>query len=343
MQLKIKELPEFLAKRQEDTTTAPLSHFTVEDDATLLTVEYGSVAKQFTLDEQATAAFTRYLKVPTAWYNKLTPEFQATVLRYELDRHKDAQTTLEVLNGDIIAVHQPNQTMLPLNKVASVITKACNDDDTIRRIIVNESRFHVDVTSSEHSIEFPVNPQSPLAYAPGSDTAAVGDITEAGMRILAYPFQAKRPSIGAYAERLICLNGQCTAEKIGQIDLKGRTVDEVCAEMEIAAELVLGQLDDYLQRLAATRDMSVPGSPQAFAAQLAQEANLSRQVLDKVLEIVNQLPEPVTVWDIQNAFTSVSNQVERYSTMVRLQTLGGALSFDGEKMIERCNACERLL
>lgn len=343
MQLQVKELPEFLAKRQEDTVTAVLNHFDVDDEATELIVDTGSEEKEFVLDEQAISALTKYLKVPTTYFEKLSPEFKATVLRYEFDRHKEAATTLEVLNGDIIAVHQPGKTMLPLNKVAGVITNVCNDDDTIRRIIVNENRFHVDVTSSAHQIEFPLNPQSPGAYAYGADTAAVGDITEAGMRILAYPFQAKRPSVGAYAERLICLNGQCTAEKIGAIDLKGRTVDEVCAEMEIAAELILGQLDDYLQRLAATRDMTVPGSPQAFAAQLAQEANLSRQVLDKVLEIVNQLPEPVTVWDINQAFTSVANDTTRYATMVRMQTLGGELGFDAQRMIERCNSCERLL
>lgn len=341
MELKVKELPEFLAKRQESTFTAPLAAFEVTDDATVLTEK--DHGQQFSLDEQAISALTKYLKVPTTYYEKLSPDFKATLLRYEFDRHKEAQTTLEVLNGDIIAVHQPNQTMLPLSKVANVITGAFSGDDTIRRVIVNENRFHVDVTTSDHSVTFPINPQSPLAYGQGIDTAHVGDITEAGIRFLAYPFQAKRPSLGAYAERLICLNGQCTAEKIGQIDLKGRTVDEVCAEMEIAAELVLGQLDEYLERLASTRDLVVPGSPQAFAAQLAQEANLSRQILDKVLEIINQLPEPVTVWDINQAFTSVANDTTRYATMVRMQALGGDLAFDAQTMINRCTSCERLL
>ena len=57
----------------------------------------------------------------------------------------------------------------------------------------------------------------------------------------------------------------------------------------------------------------------------------------------NQLPEPVSVWDVNQAFTNVANIVERYQTMMRLQTLGGSLSFDAERMIERCGTCERLL
>jgi hypothetical protein len=130
---------------------------------------------------------------------------------------------------------------------------------------------------------------------------------------------------------------------VGQISIKGRTVDEVIAEMEMAADLVLSQLDEKLARYAETRSILVPGSPQAFVAQLAREAGVNRQVLDAVLDIVNQLPAPVSVWDVQNAFTAVANVVERYSTMTRLQQLGGSLSFDAERMVERCGTCERLL
>lgn len=341
MHLKVKDLNDHLASRKESTVTAKLGDFSVTDDATVLTVKNGSES-QYSLDETASGALVKYLKIPAAYYHKLTPDFRATVLRYEFDRHQDADTTVEVLNDEIIAVHQPSQTMLPLNRVAEVITATLSGEDTIRRLIVNENRMHIDATTSEHKVEFPANPQSAL-LAPGQEMAQVGDITEAGFRVLAYPFQAKRPSVSAYAERLICLNGQSVPENIGRIELKGRTVDEVCVEMEEAARLVLSQLDDYLTRLSETRDMTVPGSPQAFAAQLASEANLSRQVLDKVLEIINQLPTPVTVWDINQAFTTVANDVERYTTMVRMQNLGGELAFNAQKMIERCHSCERLL
>jgi hypothetical protein len=133
-----------------------------------------------------------------------------------------------------------------------------------------------------------------------------------------------------------------TEEKLGQVTIKGRTVDEVIDAMEEAATTVLGQLDEYLVRLSCTRSMEVPGTPAAFAAMLAQEAKLSRAVLDRILELVNQLPDPVSVWDVQNAVTAVANQAN-YVTMMRLQSLGGALSFDAETMIQRCHTCERLL
>jgi hypothetical protein len=330
MQIKVQELPDHLARRQEGTATAKLSDFIVNDDATLLTVTNGS-ERHFALDQAANKALTKYLKIPTTFYETLTPDFRADLLRYSFNRHRDADTVVESINDEVIAVHQPSATMLPLGRVAEVITKVMNPQDTIRRLIADEQRFHVDVTTDEHRITY-ADPDAP----------DVGDITEAGFRILSFPFQSKAPSVGVYAERLECTNGMTTTEQIGKITLKGRTVDEVIASMEEAAGLVLSQLDDYLGRLAETRDMPVPGSPQAFAARLAQEANVSRKVLDRVLEIVNQFPEPVSVWDINQAFTEVANQAQ-YSTMMRLHELGGRLAFDAPAMVHRCVACERIL
>lgn len=223
--------------------------------------------------------------------------------------------------------------MLPVSRVVEVITKTLKPEDTVRRFLVDDQRLHVDVTTTDHNVVF----------YDASNHPEVGDITEAGLRVLSHPYASKPPSVGTYLERLACTNGQTTPEKVGQISIKGRTVDEVIAEMEMAADLVLSQLDEKLARYAETRSILVPGSPQAFVAQLAREAGVNRQVLDAVLDIVNQLPAPVSVWDVQNAFTAVANVVERYSTMTRLQQLGGSLSFDAERMVERCGTCERLL
>ena len=333
MQIQVGELTEHLAKRDEGTFTAKLRDFSVTDDATQLSVKLSPLTGvNFILDESANHALARYLKVPPAYFDGLTPDFRATLLRYEFDRRQTADTVVESLAGEIVAVHQPSQVMLPVSRVVEVITKTLKPEDTVRRFLVDDQRLHVDVTTADHVVGW-VDPAHP----------EVGDITEAGLRILSHPYASKPPSVGTYLERLACTNGQTTPEKVGQISIKGRTVDEVIAEMEMAADLVLSQLDEKLARYAATRSILVPGPPQAFVAQLAREAGVNRQVLDAVLDIVNQLPEPVSVWDVQNAFTAVANVVERYSTMTRLQTLGGSLSFDAERMVERCGTCERLL
>lgn len=330
MQLKVGNLEEHLAKRDESSITATLGDFSVSDDSGELIVTSGVDKKSFELDESANTALAKYLKVPVSYFTKLTPDFRTTVLRYEFERNADAATTVESLDGDIVALHQPTQVMLPLNKVITVVEKVFKPDDTVRRLVTNDARLHVDVTTTDHKVAF-------------TNDTLEGDITEAGIRFLAYPFRSVAPSVNLYAERLVCLNGQTTDERLGRVSLKGRTVDEVIAEMELAANELLPQLDSYLDKLVATRAMFAPGSPQAFAAQLAREANVTRRVLDAVLDIINQLPEPISVWDVQNAFTEVANRAESYTVMMRLQTLGGSLSFDAEKTLARCGTCERLL
>lgn len=329
--LKVGQLDEYLAKRDESSITATLGEMLVNDDATELRVSSGLRVNTYVLDDSANAVLAKYLNIPGRYLKMIDPDFRATLLRYEFEKHKAAPTTIESVNGALVALHQPTEIMLPMNRVVAVVTKVFNPDDTIRRLIPSESRLHIDVTTARHKIEFP------------TDDRAEGDITEAGVRFLAHPFTSVAPSVNLYAERLICTNGMTTDERMGRISLKGNTVDDVINEMELAAQATLSQLDSYLERLSATRTMTVPGSPQAFVAQLAKEANVSRKILDKVLETVNQLPEPVTVWDVQNAFTAVANEVDQYKTMQKLQILGGDLAFDAESAVHRCGQCERLL
>lgn len=341
MLLKVGQLEEHLAKREENSFTATLGEMSVNDDATELRVSSGLTGATYVLDDTANATLAKYLNIPGRYLKMVDPDFRATLLRYEFEKHKAAPTTIEAVNGALVALHQPTEIMLPMNRVAAVVIKVFNEDDTIRRFIPSESRLHIDVTTNRHKIEF-TTPKEDTGQII-SNYGEVGDITEAGVRFLAHPFTSVSPSVNLYAERLVCANGMTTDERVGRISLKGNTVDDVINEMELAAQHTLSQLDSYLERLSATRTMTVPGSPQAFAAQLAKEANVSRKILDKVLETVNQLPDPVSVWDVQNAFTAVANEVDQYKTMAKLQVLGGDLAFDAESAVHRCGQCERLL
>lgn len=329
--LQVGQLQEYFAKRQERSETAKLGDFAVSDDATELRITQGVGTSAFPLDETATTALAKYLKIPARYLNNVEPDFRAVLLRYEFERHQEAATTVEAVNDTIIAVHQPTQLMIPQSRVTQVIGRVFSPEDTVRRIATSENLLHIDITTERHQVSFP------------HQDLVAGDITEGGIRFLAHPFRSTAPSVSPYVERLICSNGVSVDERIGRISLTGHTVDEVIEEMERAAQLTLGQLDDHLERLSATRQIPVPGSPQAFAAQLAKEANVTRKVLDRVLEEINQLPQPVSVWDVQNVLTSVANESTKYTTLVKLQNLGGDLAFDAERSVSRCAQCERKL
>ena len=104
-----------------------------------------------------------------------------------------------------MALHQPTQIMLPMNQVVGVVTKVFNADDTVRRMITSEPapyrRDHGPPQGGVPAVQS-------LRTDTRSDEPHVGDITEAGVRLLAHPFTSIAPSVNLYAERLRLPNGR---------------------------------------------------------------------------------------------------------------------------------------
>ncbi len=326
--MKIAEFESILANRREERVASRLGDITVADDASVL--QLGSDV--FALDDAAERTLASYLRIPHNYLAACPPEFKATTIRFWQEQNAEAETILELLDGNVVSIHGPDTLMIPMRRVVEVAGNVFDSDAQVRWHYMDETRLHLDVTTPQHAVDV----QSPVYRK-------VGDITEAGLRFLAYPNQVKPPSVCAYMERLACTNGMTTTEKAGQISLRGRTVDEVIEEMEEAARRLMGSLDSRLERYASTAQMPIPGNRQAFAHQMAREARLTRSVLDVVMELVNQLPEDATLYDMNQVFTSVANTDVSYATRNRLQTLGGYMAFEPERIVARCNTCQHPL
>lgn len=326
--MKIAELEAIMSARHEERLVARLGDVNISDDAETLSLGEDT----FPLDDVVERALASYLKIPYSYLSTCSPDFKATTLKYWRDQHTGADTVLDLVDGSIVSIHSVDQLTIPIRRVVQVADRVFDPNAEVRHQYLDEQRLHLDVTTPGHQVEVlsPVHRQ-------------VGDVTEGGLRFLAYPNQTKAPSVGAYLERLVCTNGMTTQERHGQISLRGRTVEEVIEEMEGAARRMLSSLDDRLQTYAATANEPIPGNRQAFAHQLAREANLSRTVLDAVMELVNQLPEDATLYDMNQVFTSVANTDVGYATRTRLQTLGGSMAFEPERIVARCTTCQHLL
>lgn len=325
--MQVNELIPMLENRQENSVTTSLAQLHVNEDASTLSMP----GHMWNLDEQATQALCKFLHVPYKYVLKVDPDLRSAILRYELEDKPDVEATIATLNEEILSVHPSDIALVTPIQVAQIVSDTFSPTDTIRKVLLGDDCFHVDVTSELFQIDL------------GHALAEVGDITEAGLRFLSFPFQVKQPSVQIYAERLVCSNGMTTPDTLGKIRLKGQTTEEVIYEMATATTLLLEKTPEMLARLAQSRDIEVPGSPQAFVAQIAKETGLTKAVLHEVIDAVNQLPAPVTVWDIQNVFTDIANQVSSYSTLLKLQSIGGDLAFDAPAQIERCTTCERKL
>lgn len=332
--MKVIDLLQTLDARHTHTIQVNLGDIQVAEDAATLQV----YDEQFPLDDLAENALANYLGINPAYLKKCPNDLKAMNFRYWLDHKSNALATLEASEDNLLGIHRPDAMLLPLRRVYEIVSRVFQPEDDVRDLRRDTERVHLDVTTDRHAIVVP-NPDG-LPNRP-----AVGDITAGGVRILAHPNEAKAPTVQSYLHRLICANGMTTPESQGTIKIKGRTVPEVLQEMEEVAHQVLSTLDDKLADYAAMAHRPIPGgNPTSFAYQVGREAGLGQRVMDRIVQRANLLPaDNATLYDVQQIFTEVANAGVSYSTMTRLQTVGGSMAFDTERVLHRCGACERLL
>lgn len=322
-------------ERSLDTTLGD-----IEVDPEARTVLLRNHNEQFPLDEQTERSLAQYLGVSMTYLAKCPPDLKAHNLNYWLNRRGNAAAVVEATDDHWVTVHRPGLLILPLARVADVITATLDPSYEIVQLIRNDTRFHIDITT-DHHIE--VAPDERIADRQRGERT-VGDITHGGIRILANPTEVQAPQVLTYLHRLWCTNGSTSPEAEGTIRLKGNTVDDVLAEMESACRRVLGDLDAKLADYAALATQFPPGSPLRFAYQLGREYGLGQRLMDRVIERVNLLPEDASLYDIQQVFTELANSgTVTYKTMLQLQHLSGDLAFATDTVTHRCNQCERLL
>lgn len=334
----VSDLNDHLSRIQERTITTTLGEISVNDDASVIRIDSPEFRDEFPMDEQAERSLSAYLGVPKAYLAKSPADLKAYNLNYWLQKRAGAVAVIEATNDNLVTVHRPGLVILPLARVAEVITSTMDPSYEIVELIRNDTRFHIDIVTP-HAVE--VAPDERIEDRQRGEHQ-VGDITHGGIRILANPTEVEAPQVLTYLHRLVCLNGLISPEKEGTIRLKGNTVDDVIAEMELACRSVLGDLDKKLAEYAALATTYPPGSPARFAYQLCVEAGVTQRVTRRIMERVSILPEDASMYDILQVFTSVANNVP-HNIAIRLQELGGMMAFHTEQVVHRCSQCTRLL
>lgn len=321
---------------QERSLPTTLGEITVDDEARHVEMSDGET---FQLDEQAERSLAQYLGISKAYLAKCPPELKAHNLNFWLQRRGNAAAVIEATDEHWVTIHKPGLLILPLARVAEVITETMDPNYEIVSLIRNDTRFHADIITGHH-VE--IEPDNRIEDRQRG-TRTVGDITHGGIRIISNPTEVEAPQVLTYLHRLWCTNGSTSPESEGTIRLKGNTVDDVFVELEAACRRVMGDLDAKLESYAALARTFPPGTPSRFAYQLGREYGLPQKLMDRIMERVNILPADATLYDIQQIFTELANGAVSYKTMLRLQHLSGDLAFQTEAVTHRCGTCERLL
>ena len=332
----VADLKDHLDGVQERSLETTLGDIEVDSEARTIRLSSG---EEFQLDEQAERSLANYLGVSKAYLAKCPPELKAHNMNYWLRRRENAAAVIEAVDNHWVTIHKPGLLILPLARVAEVITETMNPEYEIVQLIRNDTKFHIDIIT-DHQVQVDADERIEDRRQ-GERT--VGDITHGGIRIISNPTEVEAPQVLTYLHRLWCTNGSTSPESEGTIRLKGNTIDDIFVELEGACRRVMGDLDSKLDSYAALARTFPPGSPVRFAYQLGREYGLTQRLMDRIIERVNVLPEDATLYDIQQVFTELANGSVNYKTMIKLQGLSGELAFNTEQVTHRCGTCERLL
>lgn len=328
----VSDLKTSLEGRREENREVVLGDIEIADDSSVIKIKNGP---EFPFDEQAERTLTKYLGINKSYISKCPPDLRAYNINWWLQNKPEAPSIIQSLGDHFITIHKPNVLIVPITKVGEIIDRTFKPTDEIVNFIHDNTTFHIDIRT-DHHVEVPVDERI-------EGRKEVGDITHGGVRILANPTQVKPPQVLTYLHRLVCTNGMCSDTNTGVIQLKGNTVETLLAELEAAANRVMGDLDRKLADYAALAERRPPGSPARFAYQVGREYGLGQRLMDRVMERINILPDDATLYDITQVFTQLANGNVNYKTMSALQHLGGDMAFHTDHVVHRCEACERLL
>ena len=359
----VKDLRDSL-QREEERIHTLLSDVEVSSNADFikLVTDEGE-ERQYEFDEVTERTLSQFLGVNPPYIAKCPSDLKAHNLNYWLDKNSDVRATLMVGPRGIETIHDPDKTILSVPEVAGAIGRVFAPDAEIVTLRSEPGLFHIDIMV-ENNITVPGNgvgdrpdadgllrrPNDPEVNEDGTpyQPPQVFDITHGGVRVLAYPNQAKAPVVQRYMNRLVCSNGLTMPVVDRSITLRGNTVEDVIGDIEKAAEELLGSMDEALERYAELSDINVQGNPLAVIRHIGKEQGIPDRIVAKALDYAGAYSlgqaDNVTSYDIMNIFTSLANaEGVRYSTANKLQAVGGVMVAEQERIVRRCERCSQLV
>lgn len=356
-----------VVERQQSRLHTSLGDITVDEGGAVVRVkdQATEATTEYEFDEVVERAFSKFLDVNPTYMGKCPSDLKAYNFNYWLRRKPEVQAMLMVGPNGIETMYDPDTTIVTVPEIAGVIGRVFSPEDEIVTLLSDPDKFHVDIQVA-NSITVPGNGMGDRPTTDGvlrlpgrvdeegnpvDEQHNVFDITHGGVRILAHPSKPHAPTVERYFNRLICTNGLTMPIADRKITLRGNSVDEVLAEIESAANDLMGSMDDALAHYAELANLAVPGNPLQYIRQVGKEMGIPDRVISKALDYAGlhgignpDLPR-ATTYDVLNIFTALANNDSiRYSTGRKLQAIGGMFVHHGHDMVDhRCSQCERPL
>jgi len=305
--------------------------------------------ERFPWGDRNTQMLAGFLKGPGYKYLLREPlAWQSSVVRHHTQKNADLESTWYIEGSSVAGIYQPDAKIIPLVSVAEQVADVFDMDDRAD-VLYSPDQVEINVLSNLRTVTVPGIPG--VADRPLDGTVdhpsgrKVGDLSAGGVRIIIQPGKPERaPAVEEFWERLVCLNGMTRRVAGSQINLRGRTVDEILTEMNNVMRVIWEGLEGSGRAILHSAETPVPGATSDFLRVVARERGINAATVLRLQERAASLPANPTVYDVTQVITDLANE-EGLPVVTRrnLQAIGGDLTVDTERMVHRCNTCERPL
>lgn len=275
-----------------------------------------------------------FMDVPRPFLLRLDPDMQASLMG-ELLRRNAANLTVHYTESGIHEVHRPSKNRL---KPAQIVQTAIN--------VIGEQGELAEWNVDSDEMFFDVMVPEGFDRGVGGDLER-NDISRGGLRFQHNRKQNLAPKVDTFLYRVLCTNGLVVPETGATVDARGSSVQEVLAELEYAAQVAFGQVEEQLEHFYGLRQQRIEGDVTQAVMRVANERGLpDRTAMTLARRVPDQLdPEtlghPVSMFDIVNLITNQANHPDlrsRRSSRRALETAGGDLV---REVHERCHTCHQ--
>lgn len=287
-------------------------------------------AREIQLSADSEQALGGWVDFPAPFMKRLEPDLRYSWLNTLLSRHH-GDAVVRLTDHGILAVHESNAVSIEPRRIVEVAGRAVAPNADVIDFDVSTAAFALDVAAPQGLMD--------------RGDKKVGDITRGGVRFFHNLRQNLAPSVQPYMYRLICTNGMEVPASGLKIDARGQSVDEVLAELEVAAQRAFAQVEQDIAHFYELRDQPVE-NPERQLIRHAREQGLSARLATRLVQTLPAAFDDeghATMFDVVNHVTNMANDptIRRRGVRLELERFGGSVVQSTHD--ERCRVCSSRL
>lgn len=277
-------------------------------------------------------ALAGWVDIPKAFLERQDPILQEHILNYLLNR-TSGEGLYRISEHGLLEVRTPGQIVIEPRQVVDIAMRVIDPAAPVLDFGASPDEFRLDAIVPE-------------AFDRGiGGDPAVGDLTRGGLRIRQNRKMNHAPEISELMYRLICTNGMEVEEEDLHIDARGQSVEEVLVEIELAAQRVMGRIEERIERFYELRN-EIVSTPEQAIYRIGEENGISDRVVNAVARLIPSVADDdgnVTMFDLVNLVTNQANEptvARRTGARRILERAGGTVVHEHA---ERCTHCRSRL